>query len=134
MSTKYLADDEKFAKTDRKTFQEVWEGILPDGGYGKFSKGATYEEHTATKSSFKVTVGGVDYYGDEAKKKMREMMREMMEEEEADAASSSSGSTESASAPTASSKTEGGSPPPSYPPPAAPAPSPVKEVKSLPTK
>ena len=130
MSTKYLADDEKFAKTDRKTFQEVWEGILPDGGYGKFSKGATYEEHTATKSSFKVTVGGVDYYGDEAKKKMREMM----EEEEADAASSSSGSTESASAPTASSKTEGGSPPPSYPPPAAPAPSPVKEVKSLPTK
>lgn len=133
MSTKYLADDEKFAKTDRKTFQEVWEGILPDGGYGKFSKGATYEEHTATKSSFKVTVGGVDYYGDEAKKKMREMMG-MMEEEEADAASSSSGSTESASAPTASSKTEGGSPPPSYPPPAAPAPSPVKEVKSLPTK
>ena len=116
MSTKYLADDEEFAKTGSKTFQEDWEGILPGGNYGRVSKGATYKEYTAALS-FKVTVDGVDYYGDEAKKKSREMMG-MIEEE-------TKGT---------SSKTEGGSPPPSYPPPAAPKPTPTVATKKVPAE
>jgi hypothetical protein len=115
MSTKHLDDDEEFDKTGTKTFQDGWEGILPDGSYGKCSKESTCTVHVA-KSTFKVTVGGVDYYGDEAKKKMREMMG--MFEEKAEGAS----------------KTEGGSPPPSYPPPAAPAPRPTVATKKVPTE
>ena len=116
MSIKYLADDEEFAKTGTKTFQEDWEGILPDGSYGKCSKESTCTVHVA-KSTFKVTVGGVDYYGDEAKKKDREMMG-MFEEDTSDAAL----------------KPEGGSPPPSYPPPAAPVPSQTVATKKVPTE
>ena len=114
MSTKYLVDDEEFSKTGTKTFQEDWEGFLPDGSYGKCSKGATYTSHVA-KSTFKVTVGGVDYYGDEAEKKMQEMMGMIEEKTEG-----------------TSSKTEGGSPPPSYPPPAAPQPAPTVAPRKVP--
>ena len=111
MSTKYLADDKEFAETGTKTFQEDWEGFLPDGSYGKMSKGATYTSHVST-SIFKVTVGGVDYYGDEAEKKMQEMM----------------GIFEERTSTSILRRTGSGSPPPSYPPPAAPVPEPTPPV------